>query len=97
MFLDKFNENQNCYYYKASSRRKQNSGMNYVLVKDNKHVILLSTAAGVTPTSSIQRFSKDRKVKCSHKYPNIIAVYNKYMGGIDLHDYSCNRVSPSIG
>ena len=23
MFLDKFNETQNCYYYKASSRRKQ--------------------------------------------------------------------------
>lgn len=78
-------------------QNEKNSSMNYVLVKDNKDVMLLSTAAGVTPTSSIQRFSKEKKVKCSHEFPNIIAVYNKYMGGVDLHDYRCNRVAPSIG
>ena len=28
LFLDKFNETQNCYYYKASSRRKQYPNIN---------------------------------------------------------------------
>ena len=55
----------------------ENSGMNYISVKDSKDVSLLSTATGVPPTSSMKRFSKEKEGKCSYKFPNVIAVYRE--------------------
>lgn len=77
-------------------KHDQNSDMNYISVIDSKPVSFLSTAAGVTPISTMQRFSQSEQKRVDHGFPHVATVYNKYMGGVDLHDYRCKRVSPSI-
>jgi Transposase IS4 len=53
---------------------------------DNKAVTLLSTFAGSPPTSEAtcwnRKTSAYEKISC----PNIVSVYNKHMGGVDLID-----------
>lgn len=53
---------------------------------DNKAVTLLSTFAGCQPTTEVTRWNGKElcheKVKC----PNIVSIYNKHMGGVDLID-----------
>lgn len=53
---------------------------------DNKAVTLLSTFTGCQPTTEVTRWNGKElcheKVKC----PNIVSIYNKHMGGVDLID-----------
>uniref|UniRef100_A0A671W251 PiggyBac transposable element-derived protein domain-containing protein n=1 Tax=Sparus aurata TaxID=8175 RepID=A0A671W251_SPAAU len=53
---------------------------------DNKCVNLLSSACGITPLSSVKRWSKEAKAKVAVTCPSLIPAYNKHMGGIDLSD-----------
>ena len=66
------------------------SGINYVSVKHSKVVSILSSAAGVTPHASAMRWNKDEKKKVEMDFPQVFAVYNKTMGGVDLHDQDCS-------
>ncbi|XP_051162153.1 piggyBac transposable element-derived protein 3-like [Leptopilina boulardi] len=45
------------------AKHDQISGINYVTVKDSKPVSILSTVAGVTPMSSVKRYSSEKKVR----------------------------------
>lgn len=74
----------------------KNSGVNYITVMDSKPVSILSSATGVTPLSSMQRYSKDEHKKTETQFPHVVMIYNKYIGGVDVHDYRCNRVMLSI-
>lgn len=73
-----------------------NSGMNYITLMDSKEVSLLSTAAGVTPLKEVKRYSKENKSKIDIPMPNAFSMYNKYMGGVDIHDQYCSSLLPSF-
>jgi len=54
--------------------------------KDTKIVSLLSTFAAVDPVMKVSRFDRKQKKRVEVDCPNIIQVYNKHMGGVDLLD-----------
>lgn len=54
--------------------------------KDNKSVILLSTAFGTAPEGTCRRSSKNEKKRVEVTPPDIVARYNQHMGGVDLID-----------
>lgn len=53
---------------------------------DNSVVSTISNTEGVFPTSSVKRYSRKEKKELLVTQPQMIAVYNKNMGGVDLHD-----------
>jgi len=59
--------------------------------RDNKIVNLLSTFADIDPITSVKRFSKTEKKQIEIECPNIVNVYNKHMGGVDLLDSLLGR------
>ena len=65
-----------------------NSGVVAVRWYDNRPVDLLSSYIGVEPVTEVQRYDKKKKTKRIIKVscPAIVKEYNKFMGGIDLHD-----------
>lgn len=58
---------------------------------DNSVVTVASTSYGVNPLGSADRYSKARKQKVKVPRPNLIGIYNKYMGGTDLMDSHVNN------
>lgn len=53
---------------------------------DNRKVDLLSSYKGVIPEQDVERWDKKTKSTIKIKCPAIVQEYNKFMGGIDLHD-----------
>jgi len=53
---------------------------------DSKQVSVAASAAGVTPMLSFKRYSSEAQSKVDISFPRAIHVYNKYMGGVDVHD-----------
>ena len=76
---------------------EKGSGMNYITVLDSKPVSLLSTAAGVTPLTIVERYDKDLKSRNQLNFPGAFKIYNQYMGGVDLHDQHCSDMKLQIG
>ncbi|OXU16290.1 hypothetical protein TSAR_007470 [Trichomalopsis sarcophagae] len=74
----------------------RNSGMNLISVIDSKEVSVLSTAAGVTSFIPMERYSRTAGKRTKLEFPCAFSLYNKYMGGVDLHDFRCKKASPSI-
>lgn len=72
------------------------SGINFITVMDSKPVSILSTASGVTPMSNESRYDKESRSKRTIPFPNAFCIYNKFMGGVDLHDQHANQVRPNI-
>lgn len=79
-----------------SVKYEEKSGLNYITVMDSKPVSVLSTAAGVTPMSTVKRYSKEAKTKNNIPFPRVFSQYNRYMGGVDLHDGHCSNLMPCI-
>ncbi|XP_066598905.1 piggyBac transposable element-derived protein 3-like [Prorops nasuta] len=77
-------------------KHDRTSGMNLITLMDSKEVSMLSTAAGVGSESSVKRYSKELKKKVEIKMPLAFTTYNKYMGGVDIHDQYCSKASPSM-
>lgn len=73
---------------------EKNSGLNYITLMDSKEVSLLSTAAGVNPLKNVKRYSKEKKGKDDIPMPDAFSNYNKYMGGVDIHDQYCSALLP---
>lgn len=61
---------------------------NIIAVKwyDSKAVHLVSSYAGVKPVGTARRWSVKDKKYVEIKVPYIVKEYNKFMGGVDLHD-----------
>ena len=72
------------------------TGVNFVTVMDSKPVSILSSAAGITPTSDVTRYDKEAKEKVTLSFPKVFGAYNSFMGGVDLHDQHCNHLMPII-
>ncbi|XP_062843269.1 piggyBac transposable element-derived protein 3-like [Trichomycterus rosablanca] len=53
---------------------------------DNRSVILLSTYAAAHPTTLVQRWDKKTQEMVEVVRPNIVSIYNKSMGGVDILD-----------
>lgn len=77
-------------------KHDQNSGINYITIVDSKPVSIASTAAGVTPLLPSKRFSSSAHSKIEIPFPQAFHLYNKFMGGVDVHDGHCNNLLPSI-
>jgi len=69
----------------------QNTEIVTVSWRDNKIVTLLSTFVSTDPVEKVIRFSKTEKKKVELTCPNIVKVYNKHMGGVDLLDSLLGR------
>ncbi|XP_043479185.1 uncharacterized protein LOC122509295 [Leptopilina heterotoma] len=50
--------------------------------------------AGVTPCSTVKRYSSEKKRKMEIEFPKAFTLYNKFMGGVDLHDAHCSNLMP---
>lgn len=70
------------------------SRLNFITVQDSKPVSILSTAAGVSPLGSVERYDREEKARKELPFPNAFRVYNQFMGGVDIHDQYCSRVLP---
>ncbi|XP_058810068.1 piggyBac transposable element-derived protein 3-like [Phymastichus coffea] len=57
-------------------KHEKNSGINYITVMDSKPVLILSTAAGITPLSSAKRYSSIDKEKVDIPVPQAFHLYN---------------------
>lgn len=71
-----------------------NSGIIIVKWVDNSVVQLASNFVGVEPMGMIERWERVPKERKSIECPNIVSVYNKNMGGVDLADMliALNRI-----
>ena len=63
---------------------------------DSKEVSILSTAAGASPVKPVKRYSKTDHERKEIGFPFAFSLYNKYMGGVDVHNFLCKKVSHSI-
>lgn len=77
-------------------KQEKNSGINFITVMDSKPVSVLSTAAGVTPLSTVRRYSKNSHSKEEIPFPMAFRLYNMFMGGVDQHDAHCSNLLPGI-
>jgi len=69
-------------------------GIVAVTWKDTTIVSLLSTFAAVDPVVKVSRFDRKQKKRVEVNCPNIIKVYNRHMGGVDLLDglLGCHKI-----
>lgn len=72
--------------YDSCLTKLQNTDIVAVSWLDNKIVTFLSTFVSTNTLEKVIRFSKTEKKKVKVTYPNIVKVYNKHIGGVDLLD-----------
>lgn len=73
-----------------------NSGINYITVLDNKQVSFLSTAIGVIPFTTSERYNRNQKNRVMIDFPRVFELYNLFMGGVDLYDQHCGDLEIHI-
>lgn len=54
--------------------------------QDNAEVTIVTNHVPLEPLAMARRYDQKEKKKISIPMPNVMAHYNKYMGGVDLHD-----------
>ncbi|KAE8740146.1 hypothetical protein FOCC_FOCC014344 [Frankliniella occidentalis] len=65
---------------------KVKDGVQVIKWLDNKPVHVVSTLTGVEPLGNVERYDKKTKVRGQFPIPHAVQMYNRYMGGVDLHD-----------
>ena len=63
-------------------------GVNARMVKwyDDRGVQLVSTCCGAQPVSAVSRWDRSKKQSISISCPEVVAMYNRSMGGVDSMD-----------
>lgn len=64
----------------------KDSKVSVVRWNDNSCVTLCSNVHNVQPINKVKRYNRKEKKDVFVPQPNVITQYNKYMGGVDLHD-----------
>ncbi|XP_047144605.1 piggyBac transposable element-derived protein 3-like [Hydra vulgaris] len=77
-------------------RVEQESNVVAVRWYDNKPVNLVSSYVSIEPLHTVRRYDRSLKKKIDVKQPNIVHVYNHYMGGIDKLDMMCALYKPRL-
>ena len=67
-------------------RTDVNSGLHVVKWYDNKCVNVASTFSGVKASGTVKQWDSKKKEYVDAKVPDLIADYNRSMGGVDLAD-----------
>ncbi|XP_031781378.1 piggyBac transposable element-derived protein 3 [Nasonia vitripennis] len=49
-------------------------------------------AASVSPIKPLKRYSSDVRNKAEIRFPSAFVTYNKFMGGVDTHDFRCKKL-----
>lgn len=73
-------------HYEYALNKESNAKINVVRWLDGSVVTLTSTAHSVSPLNSTGRYDQKKKKVVRVNYPNIVKMYNKHMGGVDLFD-----------
>ncbi|KFM58705.1 PiggyBac transposable element-derived protein 3, partial [Stegodyphus mimosarum] len=63
---------------------------------DNSVVTVASSGPGVNPLCLVNRYSQEQKKKIQVLQPNMIKVYNQFMGGVDRADENIDKYRASI-
>lgn len=63
---------------------------------DNKCVSLATNYDTITPVAQVQRWKKQEQKKVSIPQPQLVANYNKFMGGVDHHDWLLEKHHISV-
>ncbi|XP_047140899.1 piggyBac transposable element-derived protein 3-like [Hydra vulgaris] len=63
---------------------------------DNKPVNLVTSYVSIEPLHTVRSYDRSLKKKIDVKQPNIVHVYNQYMGGIDKLDMMCALYKPRL-
>ncbi|KAK9711703.1 Transposase IS4 [Popillia japonica] len=73
----------------------QRTGISMVRWNDNSVVTIISNQFNSEPLCPTKRYNRKEKKYVSIDQPHVIKLYNKYMGGVDLHDngISNNRIT----
>lgn len=71
------------------------SNISVVRWNDNSSVTVCSNTFGVDPITKVKRYNRKSREDIYIDQPHAITQYNKFMGGVDLHDngianYRCN-------
>ena len=77
-------------------RFEVNDEVQIVRWKDNKAVGIASNFDTILPEVSVQRWSSESKSRIPIVQPCVILTYNKYMSGVDHHDWLLEKHSISI-
>ncbi|XP_066590837.1 piggyBac transposable element-derived protein 3-like [Prorops nasuta] len=93
---EKVNFDKNVKRGTFESKYDKKSGTNFITIQDSKQVLILSSAAGVTPLTPMKRYNKDNKSKVDIEFPYAFSAYNRFMGGVDVHDQHCCKLLPSL-
>jgi len=64
---------------------------------DTKPVSLLSQADCVSPTVTMKRYDKNVIHRAPITFLKAFKTYNKFMGGVNLHDQFCSDLKTNVG
>ncbi|CAH1990479.1 unnamed protein product [Acanthoscelides obtectus] len=64
----------------------KNNKISMVRWNDNSIVTICSNVYSVEPINQVRRYNRKEKREIHVQEPNVIARYNRCMGGVDLHD-----------
>lgn len=68
------------------SAHDTNTGISLVRWNDNSVVTVISNHYNEEPLSTAKRYNRKARKEVSIGQPNVVKLYNKNMGGVDLHD-----------
>ncbi|KAG8226269.1 hypothetical protein J437_LFUL004826 [Ladona fulva] len=88
--LEKFPRGYNDYKFES------NNEIFIVRWKDNKCVAVATNFDTLEPTVQVMRWCKEKSAKAFVPRPALINNYNKYMGGVDMHDWLLEKHAIAI-
>ena len=99
------NRTQNCPFTSPAAMKKQERGtfeafgdgtIALCQWNDNKPVRVVCNFTVAEPTSMVRRWSASKKCAVQIPQPQMVANYNKYMGGVDLLDRFLSDYRPRV-